>query len=287
MMNINQLREGPAPGAAKQEKEESWTHLAEEYDFSEEDKANGLEKFLYESKNIAAKAAGNLFFEVGLKPQDYQYVIDTPLGLDRESDAPEKYYPGEYGIVVGRKSKQVEAFLEGNDSEKLKNTLAVTFVHEIVHMMLTDKITYIPDGPFGTVGNTVIGWYSFEESMAEAIGMIAIEKQLKDLGLDEAAKDRETVCADHDMPATQIATRLINKAGPGFLKWFLTCAQTGECHTNNIVEKAFGPDYKLFLENTKKLLSYEEEKLDLTDAQKELLVNQTTQIIDNNAEKLS
>lgn len=256
--------------------------MADEYGLTNEDEKNGLKDFLYGARDTAADAVGNLFSELGIDNKQFEYIYKMPMGLEEGSDIPGAYDPGIYGIIVGRESENVEDFLDddGTEQTKIQNRLAATVTHELVHSFQTVPSPFLEDS-FDTVGNTVMGWTGLEEGMAEALGNIAVKKQLKNWGLEETAKNLEDVCAERDMPATQMSARLIRKMKPEQLSWYLTCGQTGEAKSNNKIKKAFGPSYEAFCQNMINLHDYECEINHLSDDTKKKLVEQTTKFIDN------
>ncbi len=254
--------------------------MAEEYAMTDEDKESGLESFLYEARDTAAKAVGNLFSEIGIDSNQFQFIEEIPIGLEEDSDMAGVYDPGIYGIVVGRDSDEIEEFYdsEGDERQKVRNRLSVSLAHEMIHSIQTTPSNYLEDG-YDTVGNTVMGWKGLEEGMAEALGNIAMKMYLKNTNLKETAQDLEEACAKRDMPATQLAAKLIDKMGTDTLKWYIICAQTGEYRSNNQIQQLFGSSYNTFCKNMTVLYDCEIYG-NLDNNKKQSLLNQTSDIID-------
>lgn len=259
-----------------------WRHISDKYAPSDEDKQNGLTEFLYDTRNTAAKAIGDLFFKVGLKPEQYSYIYGMQIGIDEESDAPGAYYPGLYGIIVGRYSDEIFNFVDSDQEErqKIKNNLAATMAHELIHSIQTVRLTLPKDG-FATIGDVMAGWKDgLDEGMAEAFGYIAIEIYNNESSIEEAAQKLEKFCVTADAPATQMSARIIHKMKPELLSWYLGCAQTEEYKTKNPLQEAFGDSYNPFLKNMVRLYSYENNN-DIDEDELKGLVGQTTEMIDN------
>ena len=256
---------------------DSWVPMADEYTPTDEDSRTGLIKFLYEARDTAAKAVGNLFSSVGAETD--KYIYDMPIGIEEDSDVSGAYDPGVYGIVVGRDSEDVLEFQESNgENIRLRNRVATTMAHEMIHAEQTVPADF-PVESFDTVGNTMMGWYGLEESMTEALGNIAMNMQVNNQSLEESARKLEERCMNTTMPATQMAAKLIQKMGPELLKWYLTCAKDENRKSDNKLESTLGDRYRIFLQNMTKLYEHEiDEDVDESDYQN--LLQQTEQIID-------
>ena len=257
-----------------------WVPMADENILTKEDENNGLKDFLYEVRNSAADAVSNLFTSLGIEKEQFKYMYEMPVGLEEESDMTGMYYPGIYGIVLGRNSEDIKEFLNGNEEtrKKLQKRMTATMVHEMIHSFQTVP-SNILEGGFDTVGNTTKGWVGLEEGMTEALSAIAVKMQINNWGLKETAQNLEEVCTKRDMPATQMAARLIRKMKPQLLKWYLTSGINNDASSNNEIEKAFGASNSTFCKNME--LLYEHEQYDnLSENTKERLVEQTMHLID-------
>lgn len=241
------------------------------------DRECGLVDFLDKSRDIAAEAVGNFFTEIGIDKNNYRYLKDIPIGLEEEKDYT-SYPVGLFGILVGRDSDEIEGFYTG-DKERNQKYLAMSFAHEMIHVIQTVPSSINEDGMV-TIGNKLVGWGGIEEGMAEALGRMAMSMHYKGFNREEAANDLEKRCRENNvMPATRMSARLIGKMSDESLAEYLTIAQTGNySNNNNILRKVLGEEYGDFLKKME-LLYYEFEEKDRVPNQS--LIHECETIIDN------
>ena len=242
---------------------DGWIKMADEDDLTESDKANGLAEKLYEARDTAADAVGNLLSEIGVDRDYYRHIYKIPIGLETDSDEPGAYDPGIYGIIIGRETDEIIALsstehYKSDTAEKVQKRLAATIAHEMIHAI---QVVKFPEGSIlehGNLSNAVRGYGGLEEGMAEALGQIAMYKQTNGGSINEAAQALEDFCAEHDAPATQMSAKLIKSASPALLSWYIKCAQTREYTENkNMLKRVLGASYDDFLEGMDTLYDYE------------------------------
>lgn len=260
--------------------------IPDKYALTDTDKQNGLEKILYEARDLAANSIGALFSQLEINTELFEHLYKIPLGIDQEENIPGQYVPGVYGIVIGKESEDVQDYLNDNTNQvKSKKHLARTMAHEMIHAFQTVRLS-VQDGTdyiFKTIGNTSVG-IGVEEGMAEALSNIAVDMYLNNRDLKDAAQNLENFCANQDAPATQMSAKLIHKIRPEQLKNYLMLDQPG--NSINELFILFGPSYQLFCQNMKKLYDYENNSKPDNLLQRitaESITNQTGRLIDNAA----
>lgn len=260
-----------------------WFPLEDEVKLSKEDKESGLESFLYKARDTAAEAIENLFEGLGIDEKFYGHVKNMPVGLEDEEEYAGMSRPGQYGIILGRKSEDIVDYTSGTKGEaelnRTQNSLAKTMAHEMIHSIQTVPPQTDYD-QFEFLGHNIMNLEGFEEGMAEAlanisIGMLKTKSTLK----DEALKLEDYCAKRGDVPATQMAARVIRKVNPEFLRWYLTCAQTSE-YKRDKVREIFGP--RRFLTDMVVLDDYECGR-NRDERKKDLTVQTVTKIIDQSA----
>lgn len=262
----------PGGEAGKNQLPHGWYAMPEECEIEE----GKLKDALYESRDLAAQAVGNLFSKIGVGIGIYDHIYKIPVGLmqnNKEPDDAGDYLPGVYAVFCGEKSDDVCDLndllgygdsLDEEDIARLKRRIAGTMAHEMVHSVQTVSNVFnnfIPDGlAFVNLGGdrgAIPDWEGLTEGMAEALGFIAMNMYLKNMELSVASEALEEECRKRQAPATQLSARMVRKMDPELLKWYLTCAQTGSYKGENKLQGALGSDYTVFLKNLNRLYEIE------------------------------
>ena len=55
--------------------------MAEEYQLTDEDEKNGLKELLYDARDTAAKAVGNLLSSIGVDEKYFHHIYNIPIPL--------------------------------------------------------------------------------------------------------------------------------------------------------------------------------------------------------------
>lgn len=252
---------------------DGWLPMDKKYELTEEDNKDGTKELLFDARDVAAKALGNLLSELGVEEKYFRHIYKMPIGLhnnpEESSEGGEKpkaafYDPGKYGIAIWRYDDDLMDYKEAvadlkdgyDDSEEemklAQSRLALSMTHEMLHSILTMKM----NNRFLNIGD-YLGGEGLEENMTEVLSVIAVKSDKDGENYLDTAHKFEEYANNSRLPSLGLFSKIIQRMDKDLLVWFLTSAQSGDLLKHNRIKDCFGDQYDTFLRNTNFLYEIE------------------------------